>query len=88
MLGAQSDIHVGHLTAACLAWSDINVAASRFPLDTFLGLDYSSGRDVRPANPASWKAVLSTGKTRAEIVTSRALYDTPVPRVQQLLIRG
>jgi hypothetical protein len=86
--GIQADVNLSHFLAACIAWGDVNFSLGHWPFDVFAGLDYSSGRDVRPANPASWRAVLSSGKTRPQIIQGKQLYETPVPRIQQLIIRG
>ena len=90
MFGAGADIQLSHLLSASLAWSDINIGASadrrRF---THLGLSYSTGEGIRRSDATSWRRVLQTGETRPIITTDRQeLYETPVPRVQQLLIRG
>jgi hypothetical protein len=90
IFGAGADIQLSHLLSASLAWSDINIGASADRRwFTHLGLSYSTGSNIRRANPASWRKVLSTGETRPIITTDqKQLYATPQPQIQQLLIRG
>ena len=88
MLGIQADVNLSHLMAATIAWGDINYTLGNWPFDVHAGLNYSSGRDVRPANSAAWRAVLESGDVRPAVVTGGKLYDTPPVQIRQLQIRG
>lgn len=90
MFGPAADVQLSHVLAASFAWSDVNVGASADRRwFTHLGLSYSTGEGIRPADAASWKKVLQTGATRPLITTDRQqLYATPRPEIRQLLIRG
>jgi len=88
MLGISADVGLSHVMSAAIAWGDVPYTLGRWPYDVFAGLSYSSGHDIRSASSASWRKVLESGAVRPAIITNQKLYDTPQPRIQQLLIRG
>jgi hypothetical protein len=78
--GTQAYVNKSHLVAACVAWGDVSFSTARWPYDVFVGLSYSTGRDVRRAS-ATWRRVLESGQVRPPVEVGPTRMPTPQPHV-------
>jgi hypothetical protein len=85
-LNWRPEIELSHIASASIAWGDINFSVADWPHSVHVGVCWRS--HGAGASSASWRKVLESGAVRRAIITNQKLYDTPQPRVQQLLIRG